>query len=46
MEQALVEVHDGVAGAHLGGMESNEDKKLDSRGLAGPKRCIVTAIDV
>ena len=39
VEQALVKVHDGVAGAHLG-------KKLDSGGLARPKRCIVTAIDV
>ena len=42
VEQALVEVHDGVAGAHLGGMES----LMKMKGLARPKRCIVTTIDV
>ena len=42
VEQALVEVHDDVAGAHLGGMES----LMKMKGLARPKRCIVTTIDV
>ena len=46
VEQALIEVHDGVDGAHLGGMQSLMKIKARFRGLARPKRCIVTAIDV
>ena len=42
VEQAVVEVHEGVAGAHLGGMES----LMKMKGLVRPKRCIVTTIDV
>ena len=44
VEQALVEVHDGVAGAHLGGMESLMKMKARFRKPGTTKRCIVITV--